>query len=80
MPHRGRHGVGGGLAALGSVISSLVCIKGLVLMQLCVCGSAVLALYENTPKWRCNCRVQRVNEWDRKKRSNGKLMVFPGYQ
>lgn len=41
MLHRGRHGVGGGLAALGSVISSLVCIKGLVLMQLCVCGSAV---------------------------------------
>lgn len=49
--------VGGELAALRNDVSSLVCIRDVVLMQPC----AVLALYENTPKGRCSCRVQSVS-------------------
>lgn len=77
---RGGHGVGGELAALGNDISSLVCIRDLVLMQLRACGRAVLALDENTAKWSCSCRVQSVSKWGRRKRRNGKLLLFPGYK
>lgn len=58
---RGRYGVGGELAALSSDVSSLVCSRDLVLLQLRACGRAVLAQDENTPKWRCSCRLQRVS-------------------
>lgn len=72
--------VGGDLAALGNDVSSLVCIRDLVPVQLRACGRAVLALYENTPKWRCSCRVWSVSKWDRRKRRNEKLLIFPGYK
>lgn len=70
--------VGGELVVLGNDISSLVCIRDLVPMQLRACGWAVLALDENTPKWRC--RVWSVSKWDRRNRRNGNLLIFPDYK